>query len=189
VRLADSVHFESNMLTKFSGVAIALAMTGCMVGDEPIPEVPGEELTSTEQLLSNPSLPSHIPIVNSNGHSTTVSTAADGRIDLGNPFFADLGTNDRRCVTCHLPTAAWTITPAQMQAIFALTAGGTIDDGLGLGAVFRTNDGSNSPNANVSSVKKRRAAPSSSSSRSTIRTASRARPSSRCSAARFPRRT
>lgn len=100
--------------------------------------------------------PSHLPIRNGAGYATTVST--DGHIDLTNEFFQDLGTNGRRCVTCHLPTAGWTITPAQTQAVFALTLGGVIDDGLGLGAVFRTNDGANSPLADVSTLAARRRA-------------------------------
>ncbi|MEO8704712.1 MAG: hypothetical protein ABI867_31945 [Kofleriaceae bacterium] len=145
-------------------------MTGCMVGEDLVEADDEPEISSTEQLLgSGPYLDSGIPIFNSFGYSTTVSTADRGRIDLTNPFFADLGTNDRRCVTCHLPTAGWTITPQQMQAIFALTLGGAFDDGLGLGAVFRTNDGSNSPNADVSTMKKRRAAYSMLLNRGTIR--------------------
>src|SRR5215468_4009436 len=42
----------------------------------------------------------------------------NGPLDLDNPFFQDLGTNGRRCVTCHQPAAAWTITPANVQARF-----------------------------------------------------------------------
>jgi len=144
-----------------------MAFTGCV--DEAT-DGGDEELTSTEEMLSYSGfLPSGVPVFNSLGLSTTVSTAPQGRIDLTNEFFADLGTNDRRCVTCHLPTAGWTITPGQMQAIFLLTNGGKIDDGLGLGAVFRTNDGSNTPNADVSTNAKRRAAYSMLLNRGTIR--------------------
>src|SRR6516164_2271605 len=42
----------------------------------------------------------------------------NGALDLDNPFFQDLGTNGRRCVTCHQPDAAWTITPANVQERF-----------------------------------------------------------------------
>jgi hypothetical protein len=59
----------------------------------------------------------------------------NGPIDSANPFFQDLGTNGRRCVTCHQPDQAWTITPPRVQARFAASQG---NDPL-----FRNNDGSN----------------------------------------------
>ncbi len=111
---------------------------------------------ATLQNLLQSSLPNGIPFPNPTGFASTISTA--GSIDLSNEFFQDLGTNGRRCVSCHLPSSGWTITPPQVQAIFALTNGGVIDDGLGLGAIFRTNDGSNSPNADVSTLTARRSA-------------------------------
>jgi cytochrome c peroxidase len=102
------------------------------------------------------SLPDGLPFPNPTGFAATVSTA--GHIDLGNEFFQDLGANGRRCVSCHLPGAGWTITPPQVQAIFERTRGGAIPDSLGLGAIFRTNDGSNSPEADVSTLAARRSA-------------------------------
>ncbi|HMG56709.1 MAG TPA: hypothetical protein VK601_24580 [Kofleriaceae bacterium] len=101
-------------------------------------------------------LPSNLPLPDATGAFTTVSTT--GSIDLGNEFFQDLGSNGRRCVSCHLPTAAWSITPAQVRLVFEATRGGEVDDLLGLGAIFRTNDGSNSPTADVSTVGRRRQA-------------------------------
>jgi len=52
----------------------------------------------------------------------------------------------------------WTITPHEVQTVFEQTDGGAYEDGLGLGAVFRTVDGSNSPKADVSTKAKRRQA-------------------------------
>src|SRR5262249_37904240 len=52
----------------------------------------------------------------------------------------------------------WTITPKQLKATFEETDGGAYEDGLGLSAVFRTNDGANSPKADVSTKAKRRQA-------------------------------
>jgi len=101
-------------------------------------------------------LPNNVPVFNHAGVTTTVS--AKGSIDLNNEFFQDLGTNGRRCVSCHIPTVGWTVTPRQLQSVFNATDGGAFEDGFGLGAVFRTNDGSNSPKADVSSVAKRRSA-------------------------------
>ncbi|HEX7703309.1 MAG TPA: hypothetical protein VF403_21365, partial [Kofleriaceae bacterium] len=104
----------------------------------------------------NQLFPNHVPVLNDKGFGTTVSTA--GGIDFKNEFFQDLGKNGRRCVSCHLPTAGWGITPPQLQEIFQLTLGGQLDDGAGLGAIFRTNDGANSPNADVSTFQKRKTA-------------------------------
>src|SRR5712692_5533171 len=101
-------------------------------------------------------LPNGLPFPNPTGFASTISTA--GRIDLTNEFFQDLGANGRRCGSCHLPSAGCTIVPSQVQAIFNRTLGGVIDDSLGLGAIFRTNDGSNSPAADVSSLAARRSA-------------------------------
>ncbi|HEY6039154.1 MAG TPA: hypothetical protein VIV58_32955 [Kofleriaceae bacterium] len=66
------------------------------------------------------------------------------------PFFASLGTNGRACVTCHVAAEGWSMTPADLQQRFNST-GGT-------DPVFRTNDGSVSPNADVSTVAARRTA-------------------------------
>jgi hypothetical protein len=107
-------------------------------------------------LSGHRNLPNGVPIPNATGLTATISTS--GSIDLTNEFFQDLGTNGRRCVSCHLPTAGWTITPEQVQAIFQATKGGELDDGVGLGAMFRTNDGSVSPTADVSTLDARRSA-------------------------------
>src|ERR1700742_4642053 len=105
---------------------------------------------------NNNQIANNVPAADATGVFTTVS--AHGSIDLNNEFFQDLGTNGRRCVSCHVPTVGWTITPGQLKTGFNLTDGGKFEDGLGLSAVFRTVDGSNSPNADVSTLAKRRQA-------------------------------
>jgi hypothetical protein len=70
---------------------------------------------------------------NGAGLMGTFSTA--GAIDLDNPFFKDLGTNGRRCVSCHQPDSAWTITPANVLRRFLATRGAD--------PIFTNNDGSN----------------------------------------------
>jgi len=80
------------------------------------------------------------PLTNASGEFHTIHTA--GTIDTSNPFFQDLGTNGRRCVTCHQPDSGWTITPANVQRRFAATDG--------MDPIFRTNDGSNCDTADVS---------------------------------------
>jgi len=73
-----------------------------------------------------------------------------GAIDTNNPFFQSLGTNGRACFTCHRPETAWSVTPASVQARFSAS--------VGTDPIFRTNDGSNSPLADVSTVDARKRA-------------------------------
>ena len=96
----------------------------------------------------SPLLPNDLPFANSSGLHATFSTS--GSIDLRNEFFQNLGTNGRNCSTCHRAEEGWTITPAGVQARFNQTRG--------TDPIFRTNDGSNSPNADVSTFTARRAA-------------------------------
>ena len=77
-------------------------------------------------------------------------TLDGGPLDPSNPFFQSLGTNGRSCVSCHVPSTGWTITPPRSRT------GSTRRDGLD--PIFRTNDGSNSPLADVSTVEARRKA-------------------------------
>src|SRR2546423_527900 len=88
------------------------------------------------------------PIPDATGTFQTYTT--NGSIDTTNPFFQVLGTNGRTCATCHDLHDGWTITPADVQARFDATGG--------LDPLFRPNDGSNSPNADVSTVNARLAA-------------------------------
>jgi hypothetical protein len=67
-----------------------------------------------------------------------------------NAFFQDLGTNGRRCVTCHQAGDAWTVTPPHIQSRFDATHG--------TDPIFRTNDGSGCPTQDVSTERKRRQA-------------------------------
>src|ERR1041384_2427262 len=83
-------------------------------------------------------LPNNVPVFDHAGVTTTVSSK--GSIDLNNEFFQDLGSNGRRCVSCHIPTTGWTVTPRQLQSVFNAT------------------DGANSPRADVSTLAKRRSA-------------------------------
>lgn len=93
------------------------------------------------KLLPNPLLTS-----DSTGVLGTYSTV--GGIDINNAFFQSLGTNGRSCNTCHISTSAWTITPADVRKKFDRTQG--------TDPIFRTNDGSNCPSADVSTIASRR---------------------------------
>lgn len=85
---------------------------------------------------------------NDSGVAATLSTA--GRIDPNGAFFQAFGTNGRSCDTCHRASEGWTVTPRGIQARFDATAGKD--------PIFRLNDGANSPLADVSTLKARRAA-------------------------------
>lgn len=91
-------------------------------------------------------LPNPLHTSDPSGVLSTYSTK--GGIDINNPFFQNLGTNGRTCNTCHVSSSGWTITPADVQAKFKATDG--------TDPIFRTNDGSNCPSADVSSVGARR---------------------------------
>jgi hypothetical protein len=85
-------------------------------------------------VVNGQSLPNLFPFPNASGLLETYN--AGGRpIDLSGPFFQSLGTNGRRCVSCHLPTEGWSISADEVKLRFNLT--------LGLDPIFRTNDGSN----------------------------------------------
>jgi cytochrome c peroxidase len=94
------------------------------------------------------SLPNDFPFANPSGFAATSSTT--GRVDLTGPFFQQLGTNGRTCATCHQASDGWTVIPPNIQARF--------DETGGTDPIFRPVDGSNSPNADVSTVEARRAA-------------------------------
>ncbi|TMQ17507.1 MAG: hypothetical protein E6K82_21080, partial [Candidatus Rokuibacteriota bacterium] len=87
---------------------------------------------------------------NESGKARTINVAGFPVVAEANPFFLDLGGNGRRCVTCHEPNNNMGISAAGVQARFEATAG--------TDPIFRTNDGSNSPLADVSTVEARRAA-------------------------------
>jgi hypothetical protein len=85
---------------------------------------------------------------NREGSHRTVS--ATGTIDHDNPFFEDLGTNGRRCVTCHQSSEGWSITASGVQARFAASNG--------IDPIFRTVDGSNCASDDTSTFGRRRSA-------------------------------
>ena len=91
-------------------------------------------------------LPNMFKSTNEHGIDATYSTT--GSIDLNNPFFKSLGSNDRSCATCHVPSEGWVITPKGVQERFNETDG--------LDPLFRLVDGANSPIADVATLDERR---------------------------------
>jgi cytochrome c peroxidase len=78
------------------------------------------------------------------------SDTQHGGLSLDNPFFQDLGTNGRRCVSCHQPSDAWTITPTHLQDRFVAS--------YGLDPIFASNDGSNCEDVRPKSLADKRSA-------------------------------
>lgn len=93
-------------------------------------------------------LPTYFTALNDSGSAATILDTSPVRVD--HPFFQSLGTNGRTCVTCHAPADGWSVTPASVQARFRSSRGQD--------PIFRTNDGSVSPDADVSTGRARRAA-------------------------------
>jgi cytochrome c peroxidase len=58
---------------------------------------------------------------------------------MANPFVSQPDNNGRACVTCHLPGEGWAVSPVSIAARFNATSP------KGTDAIFRENDGSNSP--------------------------------------------
>ncbi|HLP42322.1 MAG TPA: hypothetical protein VK465_12500, partial [Fibrobacteria bacterium] len=102
------------------------------------------------------------PFVNDFGASTNLSL--HGPMTTSNEFFKPFG-NGRACVSCHRPQDGFSITPKSLQALFHVCGLDTDDpsqrpsqaDSTGC-AVFRTNDGSVSATADVSTAAARRKA-------------------------------
>ena len=119
--------------------------------------------TATVQInvAQRPTLPNVTPFPNANGISQTFSPT--GNLDLTGPFFQSLGTNGRSCSSCHLPDQGWAIAADRVQHRFVATQG--------LDPIFRTNDGSNCDNVDVSTLQGRKQAYSLLTSRGLIRIA------------------
>ena len=61
-----------------------------------------------------------------------------------NAFFANIGSNNRTCFSCHQPQTGWTVSAKSVQGRFFLS--------LGNDPIFRPIDGATCPNADVSSL-------------------------------------
>lgn len=116
---------------------------------------PRDEVAQNESAV----LPNNHDEPNEAGIARTFSV--NGSIDTSTLFFQSLGTNGRTCATCHDHGNGWTVAAGSVQARFNATNG--------TDPIFRTNDGSNSPNADVSTLAARQAAYSMLTSKGLIR--------------------
>ena len=115
-----------------------LALAGALVFVKPLP-VRSQGAGALPPLYEAP---------NGAGVARTITT--DNYLDTNSPFFQPLGTNGRACGTCHKLTDGMSIEPDNISRIFEATQG--------TDPLFRANDGSVSPNADVSTVDARRSA-------------------------------
>ena len=91
------------------------------------------------------SVPSPLVSLDPNGTISTISTT--GSIDLTNPFFKNIGSNGRTCLSCHVPSQGWSISPPDIALRFLTT--------LGTDPIFRPVDGAVCPSAKVATVLER----------------------------------
>jgi cytochrome c peroxidase len=105
-------------------------------------------LASHQLVTAGPRIADMKEYPNATGSSRSFSS--NGALDTRNPFFQNLGSNGRACITCHQPDQGWSVTPQEIQKRFDATKG--------LDPIFRLNDGSCSPLADVSTENARRQA-------------------------------
>jgi cytochrome c peroxidase len=83
--------------------------------------------------------------IDSDPSGSIASTQPGGATQTSqNAFFANLGTNDRTCFSCHEPQTGWTISAASVQARFNANQGSD--------PIFRLVDGATCPTDDVSTV-------------------------------------
>jgi hypothetical protein len=109
-------------------LGIALAIVACSSGDDGMPPRLGQVGAHTQSAHADETQDTSDAL----GEIQTYSTSS---FDTGstNGFFANLGTNGRRCATCHVESEGWTIAAANVQARAS-------DD-----PIFSPNDGSDCP--------------------------------------------
>ena len=139
------------MVNRLAVLTAVLAVVAC--GDKP--QAPGTTSTSQDVVDHDASRSSHPSAssqwsINREGFSLTMVANGGPLNDPDSPFFQSLGTNGRSCHTCHEPQTGMSLTPERARLRFAETGG---KDPL-----FRPNDGSVSPLADVSTVDARRRA-------------------------------
>jgi cytochrome c peroxidase len=138
-RIKKAVGLSSATVTK-RGLTYFLAL---MAAAAAILALPGAR-ASIGQIVVN-FIPNLRPFSDPSGKLETYSTA--GFVDETNPFFQDLGTNGRRCVTCHQAADAWSVTPSHIRRRF--------EESQGTDPIFRPVDGATCPTADTSTQEDR----------------------------------
>ncbi len=98
---------------------------------------------SSDQQTTPPVIPSFE--TDSDPSGSIATTQSGGATPTSqNAFFANLGTNNRTCFTCHQPQTGWTVSAASVQSRF--------NAGQGTDPIFRLVDGATCPNDDISTV-------------------------------------
>ena len=133
------LHLEGPLIDDGDQCTIDSCDAGAGVSHVPVTEfVPPPQATIVNgQTFPNP-----------NGSHSTYSTRDGAFLDTTNPFFQQLGTNERACVSCHQVEDGFGLSAAHVRARF--------ENSCGLDPIFRPVDGANNPTADVSTVEARR---------------------------------
>ena len=139
------------MLNRLALLTALLALAAC--GDAP--QASGTTSTSQDVVAheasrGSGSSRSSLWSLNREGVSLTLVASGGPLNNPDNAFFQSLGSNGRSCHTCHEPETGMGLTPARARQRF--------DETRGRDPLFRPNDGSVSPLADVSTVGARRRA-------------------------------
>ena len=133
---------------------VGLAVVGLLLGCDAAPSSPASTTAETSpgdaELRFDSDHGSRVAAANRSGIGLVINMSGGPVVDRSNPFFQSIGTNGRSCSTCHEAETGMTITPERLRLRFLLSAG--------TDPVFRTNDGSVSPLADVSTVRARASA-------------------------------
>src|SRR5262245_51050437 len=89
------------------GVAILIVFFGACLLASPALAQESTGLEAADDESAQTKLRDMQPFPNPSGYAATFS--ATGFIDRGGPFFQSLGTNGRRCDSCHQQSDGWTV--------------------------------------------------------------------------------
>jgi cytochrome c peroxidase len=106
--------------------------------------------TSTNTATASSTTVPASPVASTDATGQVETFSTSGSIVTTGAFFQSLGTNGRTCATCHIQSEGWSITPAQVQSVMTASQG--------LDPLFAAVDGTNSPNADLSTFAARQAA-------------------------------
>jgi hypothetical protein len=90
------------------------------------------------------------PLISTNPNGSVATVSSTGSVDLTNPFFKNIGKNGRTCLSCHVPSQGWSVTPPDIALRFLTT--------FGTDPIFRPVDGAVCPSAKVGNVLERASA-------------------------------
>lgn len=134
-----------NPRTTYKLLALTVLAVACATPATDDAELPAVEQGILEDYVD--SLPNDLPLPDPAGAAATHST--EGFVDLADEFHTPQGQNGRHCATCHAVESGWSITPLQVELMFALTGGQH--------PIFNPLD-ANNPNVVPQTIEERRAA-------------------------------